>query len=105
MKPRFDHPELIRYLNRTPIEDFLFDIPTKNGKIVIRGTELVDRFCKMEHYEASKVVEQWYWAEWYRMPIESFLHIYAESVALNGSIMPGILNFDIELEKYKNETH
>jgi len=99
VKPRFDRAELIRRLNTTPIEDYMFHVDLENGKFVtVSGKRLVEVFVKLEHFEASKVMEQWHWAEWYRYSKMHFLQHYAESLAKNGSIMTGILNFDIELK-------
>jgi hypothetical protein len=103
-KPAFDRAELIRNLNRTPIEGYMFDVELDNGKtVVISGKILVDYFCVLEHYEAQKVMEQWYWSQFYKMPLSNFLHVYAEALAKNGSLMTGILNFDIDLRKWKEE--
>lgn len=102
MKPRFDRAELIRRLNATPIEGYMFHVDLDNGNsVTVLGKSLVDVFVKLEHFEATKVMEQWYWAEWYRYSKVNFLQHYAEALARNGSIMTGILNFDIELDKQK----
>lgn len=103
MKPRFDHAELIRQIRMNPIDEYMFTVDHNGKTFTVRGDTIKQHLYRLEHYEASKVMEQWYWAKWYKMPITRFLHGYAEALVKTGSIMVGILNFDINLEKYKND--
>jgi hypothetical protein len=94
--PRFDRDEMIRYMGRQPIEGFNFAINHDGKEYIITGSHLKQYMLKLEYFEVTKIVENWYWSNFYGIPIEQYLFKLAHSLVVNGDLMSGIHDFELE---------
>jgi hypothetical protein len=89
-KPRFDGHYIEVCLREIPIDNHTYEVNVNNKKIIIRGQTIKDHLWKLEHFEETKVAEALYWLRFYRRPFSDYFIHLAESLATNGSIVPGI---------------
>jgi len=100
--PRFDRDELVRYLNKQPITSYHFEVPHEGKKFVITGNHLESYILRLEYFEVTKIVSNWYWSNFYGIPIQEYLYKLAHSLVVNGDLMSGIHDFELDLNRYKN---